>query len=419
MICSGCNTPIASSHELLKCVACTHTYHYQCLNMTSAVFRELQPELIRTWQCPSCSNVTTRRKTEETPVRKHLQTDSNIFNDTAMSTDDLPYDSQDSLLGDTLRVGRTQEHQLLTTTSIIEQIGNMMEIKLDKNNKNIISELKLLIHSEIDTALHKFKCEVIDKNNTNLQLQQHNLAKQLNELNEKIQTLEKENLLIKSQIKDLLSNSSISTKIEVSKNYETQRRFVLYGLEEYYGETDASLYPRINNMFRDILNIEINGFIESIKRLGRKGNCRPLIIELLSNRLKNYILENAYCFKSTRYAVSDVLSREDLEQRRQLRELLINARRTGKYAVIRQNKLFINGKEYTQTNDTKTQLASRNTSAIQNTVSEPSIVTTSTVTPTNQTSELIYSTAHCTQNRDETASSMTQEPDMLRTFFRE
>lgn len=98
-------------------------------------------------------------------------------------------------------------------------------------------------------------------------------------------------------------------------------------------------------MFRELMNININGFIESVKRMGRNGNRRPLMIELISKRMKKYVLENASCFRNTGYAIADILDSVALQNRKKIQEGLRIARKEGKHAVIRNNKLYINGKE--------------------------------------------------------------------------
>jgi hypothetical protein len=100
-------------------------------------------------------------------------------------------------------------------------------------------------------------------------------------------------------------------------------------------------------MFYNILNVNINGYIEQATRIGKRGYRRPLRIDLLSRRMTNHVLQNAYYFKNTGYAVSPLLDTKSLEERKSLRENMIRARREGKHATIRNNKLFINGKEHT------------------------------------------------------------------------
>lgn len=59
-----------------------------------------------------------------------------------------------------------------------------------------------------------------------------------------------------------------------------------------------------------------------------------------------YILQNSRNFKNTGLTVSEVLDDKSLQERKKLREILKEERKNGKHAVIRNNKLYIDYKEY-------------------------------------------------------------------------
>lgn len=86
-------------------------------------------------------------------------------------------------------------------------------------------------------------------------------------------------------------------------------------------------------------------YVDEISYIGRKGNRRPIKIELTSKRLRKYILENYQYFKNAGFGVSEYLSDKLLQERKELKAALQNARRNGHHAVIKNNKLLINGKE--------------------------------------------------------------------------
>lgn len=68
MECLACKKKVAEP-ELLKCSGCAGHYHYACLNITSQSFAANYTNFKRNWLCPSCTNITKRRKTDDTPVK--------------------------------------------------------------------------------------------------------------------------------------------------------------------------------------------------------------------------------------------------------------------------------------------------------------------------------------------------------------
>lgn len=339
MNCLVCNNLIANNLELLRCVACKEVYHYMCLNMTTTLYMGKHQELQKTWLCPSCKNITSRQKPNSTPVRKRF--DFTELDNTTMSIDDsiIQNETQQSILGDTIN---SQQHLAQGQTTMLDQISMLLDLKLKENNDTIINTLKSLIQLEINSAIDKLKQDFIQKNDKIL-TQQKLFSNQLEETNMKIKLLERENQRLTTELRELQTSLNNAKELTNNGRYNQSNHFILYGLNEYHGEKEADLYPRISNMFSDILNIDINGFIETVKRIGKKGHRRPVIIELLSKRMKKYVMENAYCFKDTGYAVCEVLDSDALQKRSRLRKKMLEARKEGHHAVIRKNLLYING----------------------------------------------------------------------------
>jgi hypothetical protein len=132
-------------------------------------------------------------------------------------------------------------------------------------------------------------------------------------------------------------------------------------------------------MFYELLNIDIERHIDSASRMGRKGTRRrrPVLIELTNKRVTKYILENTYCLRNTGYAISELLGQEALLEKRKQREYLLQARRDGKHAIIRNEKLYINGEEFYTQDTNNTQLLPLVTQTT------PSITTNNTTIDTN------------------------------------
>lgn len=114
-------------------------------------------------------------------------------------------------------------------------------------------------------------------------------------------------------------------------------------MENYY-ENEQELSERAINIFYDILNIDISGYIEEVSRIGTRISKRPLKIELLSRRMAQFILQNAQYFKNTGLTVSEYLDKQALNERKSIKRALQIARKHGKHAIIRNNELVVNEK---------------------------------------------------------------------------
>ena len=67
-------------------------------------------------------------------------------------------------------------------------------------------------------------------------------------------------------------------------------------------------------------------------------------MELLSKKMARFIVENSHYFQGTGIYVSEFLNENARKQRKSMREEMLKARKNGQYAVIKENKLYINGK---------------------------------------------------------------------------
>ncbi|CAG4961697.1 unnamed protein product [Colias eurytheme] len=68
MNCAACKK-LLRHDEKLDCTTCAGSYHYKCINISVDYFKKNLKELKRSWLCPLCKNVTSRRKGDETPAK--------------------------------------------------------------------------------------------------------------------------------------------------------------------------------------------------------------------------------------------------------------------------------------------------------------------------------------------------------------
>lgn len=359
--CLACHRHI-NIGDLLECSKCRGKFHYACVGIQSTIFTSKKHELERTWTCPDCLLLSRRHpKNDDTPVRSQRLP----IDDTNMSMDERLYGGH-STLGDTINTNVCPSSPQQTpkqsnrgeVTPTLEQIGHLLDEKLRTNNKFLLCEMTALrstVKTDILTALKEFRLEMTNHTKT-LSLEQEKLKSETKELNNKIRKLESEKKLFEQQLTDL--QEKITTTSSGSPTFtcecEVPRTCVIYGLEEYQYETESELHDRVIDLFGNILNINLSGYIEDIRRLGRKGQRRPLMIELISKKMTKYILQNARYFRNTGIDVSEYLNKKSIQDRKKMVNILREERKQGKHAVIRNNKLYIEGKEYNSQQPTQT-----------------------------------------------------------------
>lgn len=352
MDCSACKQSIVHDSDFLKCITCTMKYHIECLNITSGYYKKNKIELDKLWHCPSCENVTRRIKNDNTPIRKSFQP---TLDDTTMSIDELILDEPNKTKNEHCEIRLNQQKSstqigLIENTTILDQISYLLDKKLEENNTTVLGEIKNIIQQEIKHTTEKLIHDIytrIDKTAS----EQLDIQQKISTLNNTIENLNIENKNLQkeiSHIKNRLSNLIIPDK--QYHDMDVCKKIVLYGLKEQKHEMDDHLQYRIIHIFYDILNIDLTGYIEDITRIGRNNSHRPIVIELLSKKMAKYILKCAHLFRNTGLSISEYLNENGRQIRKNLQEQLHAARQKGHHAVIRNNKLYVNGKSHTYQN---------------------------------------------------------------------
>lgn len=367
LTCAGCQKNIID-REFLTCTSCKESYELDCANVSSQRFyNTMTAEHKKTWVCQLC-----RRKTPKTgninkpighnqnektqPIKEQIQQSNITTRKKPAVTRNISTESNDlSILGDTIDEDNSGDNRPTITETInnfeegpitLNSINKLLEINLQRNNKSIISEIKRIVQNEIEEAMSKIrnetkqKIEEVHHEQVKLHEEIQGLTHKIQQLQEQYQTLQNETQKLQREFDQKLKEASL-----ININGDNSKTFVLYGLMENYWETEEQSYERVIQTMYDITNIDLTGYIEELSRIGKKGSKRPIKIELISKRMKDYILKNGQYFKDTGLAVSLYLDNEALQERNLLRNALISARKKGQHAVIRNKKLLIDGKE--------------------------------------------------------------------------
>lgn len=368
-MCAGCNQTLPK-REYLTCMLCADAYDLECANVSSQRFyNTMTNEHKQAWKCQLCICKMPKTGNTNTPVRSQQSVfssseDTNnitqrnktnhIHNISALE------DSILSTLGDTIQESHMPHATHNTSTTEIRHAlerkdstitMQQFNLLLQQNNKSIIDAITDTIHKEIDAAISQFGAQIIQKidtlnqNQTKIEQEVRVLDKQIGAITHRLNELQEECKQLQKYIQTYDSK-------ETKPHEDSNKTMVLHGLPETYWETENDLTDRITNIFYDILNVDLTGYIEETSRIGRNGPQRPIKIELISKRKTKQILENTQYFRGTGLALTEHLSKIALQERKLLKIALQNARKTGKHAIIRNNRLIIDGQEATPQKET-------------------------------------------------------------------
>lgn len=272
----------------------------------------------------------------------------------SISDDDL------SVLGDTINSDMSFKTNMASEPVLqisISQLKTILDEKLKNNNQALIADLKNTILTEITNSVADIKRNMEQTTKTFVK-EQNAINDKVKKIDAHIQNLEAEQNNMKAEIRKLQDSITKPAEVNPTQNQcqeteENKKKLVLYGFMEHPYENEYDLLQRISHAFHDILELNINPYIETVRRIGKIGFKRPIEIELISKRMVNYLLQNSHCFQNTGLSVSEFVSGPTLQQRNHLRQALREARRSGRKANIRGNKLYIEGQEHIEEEKTE------------------------------------------------------------------
>lgn len=358
-ICAGCCKEITVK-QYLSCAFCKDMYDLECANVSiQRYLNTMSQTQKKSWKCQACKCKSPKMiNTDSTPVRPRdhecpeqpkivIQDNNNI---TLRKKTLLPNDTLDSeecsMLGDTIYTETPDPIKTSTKFEVnLDILSELITSRLKENNKQIIADLQNTIQTEINKAIQKLKEEI--QQQTNGLYKQNDLIKSdLKKVNTEIEQLKKENLKLKNEIQEL--ETKFKTPGIIHYEQDNSKKIVIYGFDEYHNEPENDLNFRIVQMFHELYNIDLTGYIEDTKRIGkyvnRNNNSRPLILELLSKKMVKYIIRNSHNCHGTRISISEYLDKTAQRERKAMREKMLMARKNGQHAVIHNNQLYIEGK---------------------------------------------------------------------------
>lgn len=171
------------------------------------------------------------------------------------------------------------------------------------------------------------------------------LSRDINNLQEElrgeIKQLKQENESLKEEVR------ALKTKLRKGDREAKKFKLLVHGIEEKGTESDITTCLEL---FNQKLNIDCR--FEDLRNLYRIGKLtsdkkRPISIETSSYFLRGDILKNTNKLKGSTIYITPEYSQEDYEDRKVLRTYLKEARQNKQEAIIKENKLIIEGTTYT------------------------------------------------------------------------
>lgn len=163
-----------------------------------------------------------------------------------------------------------------------------------------------------------------------------------NKINERFRDLEERNELLEEKIKNQQQNFEYLS---------TRRNVLFFGVAEeeiHYSELESKILSLIINDMQITCG---KSNIEFVRRIGKRGNkIRPVVVTFTTMGKKIEILRKKKTITDKSYYVKEDFPKEVLNKRKELQSQLIKERESGKYAILKYDKLIVREKKNTNTN---------------------------------------------------------------------
>lgn len=278
MRCIACNKEISRGH-LLSCISCKQNVHYQCLNITSARFKEHGKELKQSWQCMSCTNVTKPPRNDDTPIRINVYRSD----DSATSNDDHVEEPLDQREGaNTMQQNLSRQEQEASIS--YGDFEKLLDYKLKLIEKSITNNVRSSIRDEINSAIDKLKTEFTETTDF-LAAEQSDIRKDINNTGDKIKHLEAENSKLSMDL------AKLEGRLRTAENSSRRCNVEIQMLPEHKSE---NLIGILKNICDQINYIIPDSEIRSVRRVAKlqplSDRPRNVLVTLSSERYRDGII---------------------------------------------------------------------------------------------------------------------------------
>lgn len=280
MNCLACHKLIAKG-EMLACRSCKSTFHYQCMNVTSAQFREKSVESKRSWQCQDCNNVNRRKRNDDTPIRQAKDSFAPMLGATAANSDEGSPACNSNYLNE------EEPSKSSSGTISYEDFGRLLETKLESKLQGIAESITRSVQSsikhEINSAVDKLRLEFTQTTDFLAEEQKDMKTEILNNA-KTIQALQSEN----NRLSDSLNK--LSAKLTNMDNVSRSVNLELHAVPERKDENILALFKKLCELTNATIDDSSIRACRRVARMHQSDRPRNILVTLGSSRQRDTII---------------------------------------------------------------------------------------------------------------------------------
>ena len=213
----------------------------------------------------------------------------------------------------------------------------MSGLETNPGPKNEIAELKEIMNE-------------VKQSNDNIVSELKKLNETMMTLQKRVEILEEENKLAKTEIKDLRCYTDyLESTIDDLENRSRRENLVFFGVVEDENETWNSCENKVRDLIQTRLRITLApDDLQRVHRAGvkRSGKHRVIVAKFLRAKVKEEVLQKRKLLRGTRIFIEEDFSQKVRQERRQLKQYMDDARQKGHNAYIRYRHLIVDGRKY-------------------------------------------------------------------------
>uniref|UniRef100_A0A8D8RZP4 Uncharacterized protein n=1 Tax=Cacopsylla melanoneura TaxID=428564 RepID=A0A8D8RZP4_9HEMI len=147
----------------------------------------------------------------------------------------------------------------------------------------------------------------------------------------------------------------LDIKIRFYSNDVKRRNVVIYGIKEDEDESWEQIMNQVLSILNTVMQMDVQrSEIDNCYRLGKRNHKypgRPLLVKFVTEWRKVEMLKKGHKLKGRKLWVDEDYTKEVMESRKNLIPKMMGIRKTGKFAILKKDKIFVNGIELEETGD--------------------------------------------------------------------